>query len=258
MGLGKTKANALGEFVDLLRAAPPRTKPGVTVPLEPDLLAVLGRLVPCDAVVYNDQAIHRRTCWAESWAESVSLGCYLTQDDFVDGDEDLFFDLYWGSYCSHPERTGDFESVVVGTDFCSLREDRASPMYRLLHEEGAAFDRMRLVPLTSPPGHSRRVRFVRAHGCEFSDDERALATLVRPHLVARMRALDLASREVAPLTDRQRQLLTLVAEGYSNQQAARTLGISALTVRSHLEQIYARLGVHSRTEAVALMGSPRP
>jgi len=254
MGLGKTSANALGEFVELLRAAPPRTTPGVTVPLEPDLLAVLGRLVPCDVVVYNDHAIDRRTCWAAS----VSLGDYLTQDDFVDGDEDLFFDLYWGSYCSHPERTGDFESVVVGTDFCSLREDRASPMHKRLDEVGAAFDREMMVPLTSPPGHSRRVRFARARGREFSDNERALATLVRPHLVARMRALDLASREVAPLTDRQRQLLTLVADGYSNQQAARTLAISALTVRSHLEQIYARLGVHSRTEAVALMGSPRP
>jgi len=254
MGLGKTRANALTEFVDLLRAAPPRTKPGVTVPLEPDLLAVLGRLVPCDAVVYNDKAIHRRT----HWAESVSLGGYATQDDFVDGEDDLFFDLYWGSYCSHPERTGDFESVVVGTDFCSLRKDRASPMHVLLRAEGAAFDRMMLVPLTSPPGHSRRVRFVRARGREFSDSERALATLVRPHLVARMRALDLASRPVTPLTDRQRQLLTLVADGYSNQQAARTLGISALTVRSHLEQIYARLGVHSRTEAVAALRTPGP
>ena len=254
MGLGKTSANALGEFVELLRAAPPRTTPGVTVPLEPDLLAALGRLVPCDVVVYNDHAIDRRTCWAAS----VSLGDYLTQDDFVDGDEDLFFDLYWGSYCSHPERTGDFESVVVGTDFSSLREHRTSPMYVLLSENGAAFDREMLMPMTSPPGHSRRVRFVRARGREFSDDERALTTLVRPHLVARMRALDLASRQVAPLTDRQRQLLTLVADGYSNQQAARTLGISALTVRSHLEQTYARLGVHSRTEAVAVLRTPVP
>lgn len=215
---------------------------------------MLGRLVPSDAVIYNDKAIQRRT----HWAESVSLGEYATQDDFGDGDDDGFFDLYWGSSCSHPERTGDFESVILGTDFCGLREYRSSPMYRLLHEFGAAFDRWMLVPLTSPPGHSRRVRFVRARGREFSDDERALATLVRPHLVARMRALDLASRQVTPLTDRQRQLLTLVADGYSNQQAARTLGISALTVRSHLEQTYARLGVHSRTEAVALMGSPRP
>jgi len=126
-------------------------------------------------------------------------------------------------------------------------------MHMMLREYGAAFDREMLVPLTSPPGHSRRVRFVRVRGREFSDEERALATLVRPHLVARMQALDLASRKVVPLTNRQRQLLTLVADGYSNQQAARALRISALTVRTHLEHIYARLGVSSRGEAAALV-----
>ncbi len=45
-------------------------------------------------------------------------------------------------------------------------------------------------------------------------------------------------------------LLRLVAAGHTNTQIARRLGISAATVRTHLENIYERLQVSSRTAAV--------
>jgi DNA-binding NarL/FixJ family response regulator len=54
----------------------------------------------------------------------------------------------------------------------------------------------------------------------------------------------------AQLTGRQRQVLSLVRRGHTNAQVARRLGVTAGTVRAHLEDIYARLDVHSRTEAV--------
>jgi DNA-binding NarL/FixJ family response regulator len=41
-----------------------------------------------------------------------------------------------------------------------------------------------------------------------------------------------------------------VAAGHTNTQIARRLGISESTVRTHLEHIYERLGVSSRTAAV--------
>jgi DNA-binding NarL/FixJ family response regulator len=44
--------------------------------------------------------------------------------------------------------------------------------------------------------------------------------------------------------------LRLVAAGHTNRQIARPLGISEGTVRKHLENIYARLQVSSRTAAV--------
>jgi len=115
------------------------------------------------------------------------------------------------------------------------------------------FDRELLLPLPGPPGHSRRLRFIRQRGRNFDDTDRALAALLRPHLVAHLHALDLVSRGITPLTTRQRQLLALVADGFSNVQVARTLGISRHTVRTHLQQIYARLGVTSRSEATALI-----
>ena len=45
--------------------------------------------------------------------------------------------------------------------------------------------------------------------------------------------------------------MTLVARGYDNAQIARTLRISVNTVRKHLEHVFERTGVRSRTAAVA-------
>jgi DNA-binding NarL/FixJ family response regulator len=52
------------------------------------------------------------------------------------------------------------------------------------------------------------------------------------------------------LPPRQNDLLRLIAAGHTNIQIARRLGISEGTVRTHLENIYERLHVSSRTAAV--------
>jgi DNA-binding NarL/FixJ family response regulator len=54
------------------------------------------------------------------------------------------------------------------------------------------------------------------------------------------------------LTPRETEVLCLLAEGLSNHQIARRLGLSVRTVESHLTRIYSKLGVGSRTEAVLM------
>jgi two-component system, NarL family, response regulator YdfI len=54
-----------------------------------------------------------------------------------------------------------------------------------------------------------------------------------------------------PLTNRERQVLGLLADGFGNKQIAARLGISTNTVKTHLELLFDKLGVSSRTEAVA-------
>jgi DNA-binding NarL/FixJ family response regulator len=57
-------------------------------------------------------------------------------------------------------------------------------------------------------------------------------------------------RPEAPATDRERQVLFLAAEGMTNREIANQLGISARTVQVHLSNLFTKMGVASRTEAV--------
>ncbi len=52
------------------------------------------------------------------------------------------------------------------------------------------------------------------------------------------------------LTDREKQVLKLVAEGRSNKEVAELLGISVKTAMSHREHVMEKLAVHNRTELV--------
>jgi DNA-binding NarL/FixJ family response regulator len=52
------------------------------------------------------------------------------------------------------------------------------------------------------------------------------------------------------LTDREKQVLKLVAEGNSNKEVADVLGISVKTAMSHRERVMEKLGLHNRTELV--------
>jgi two-component system, NarL family, response regulator LiaR len=56
---------------------------------------------------------------------------------------------------------------------------------------------------------------------------------------------------IEPLTPREQQVLTLLVEGRTNLQIGQELGITESTVKSHVSTIIAKMGVASRTEAVA-------
>ena len=52
------------------------------------------------------------------------------------------------------------------------------------------------------------------------------------------------------LTDREKQVLKVVAEGRSNKEVAELLGISVKTAMSHREHVMLKLGAHNRTDLV--------
>ena len=60
-----------------------------------------------------------------------------------------------------------------------------------------------------------------------------------------------ATSLVEPLSRRELEVLSLIAEGLSNQEIARRLVISLRTVKWHASNIYGKLGVKNRTQAVA-------
>ncbi|MFK0044354.1 response regulator [Streptomyces sp. NPDC090741] len=79
----------------------------------------------------------------------------------------------------------------------------------------------------------------------------ALAPAVALRLMDRMRL------PAQALTKRELEVLQLVADGLSNQQISKKLFLSQATVKSHLVHIYAKLGVDSRTSAVATAATRR-
>jgi DNA-binding CsgD family transcriptional regulator len=67
-------------------------------------------------------------------------------------------------------------------------------------------------------------------------------------------ALLLEERQcIARLTPREREILELVSKGNTNAEIAEALWLSPGTVRRHLENVFAKLGVHTRTAAAALL-----
>jgi RNA polymerase sigma factor (sigma-70 family) len=60
------------------------------------------------------------------------------------------------------------------------------------------------------------------------------------------------SQQLPSLTQREREILSLLADGLGNKQIAAQLGISPSTVKTHLEVVFDKLAVSTRAEAVAM------
>jgi LuxR family maltose regulon positive regulatory protein len=56
---------------------------------------------------------------------------------------------------------------------------------------------------------------------------------------------------VEPLSERELEVLQLIADGLTNREIATRLFLSVNTVKAHTRNVYGKLGVHSRTQAVA-------
>ena len=87
---------------------------------------------------------------------------------------------------------------------------------------------------------SAEVVLVAEEARSMSDDE-----------AAETASIGVDARRAVLLTAREREVLQLLADGLGNKQIAARLGISTSTVKTHLEELFDRLDVASRAEAVA-------
>lgn len=109
--------------------------------------------------------------------------------------------------------------------------------------------------LSAPPGIARYFSVSRrqADG-DFNNRDRELIELLRPFLVALRGRFDAPAAQLTSgdgLTDRENEIIAWVARGKTNQEIAALLIVSPHTIRKHLERAYQKLGVHTRTAAVA-------
>jgi DNA-binding CsgD family transcriptional regulator len=202
------------------------------------------RLVPADNVSFVEFDDRKRATYFDQ-----EYG-RLTEDS--DPGEELFWLHYWDCMaCSYPSHAGDERSVTMISDFYTDRQFHSSGMYADYFSP-LRFEREIMLCIRAPAGRTRRLLFFRGPGSDFNERDRLLLTLLRPHLDELYQRLEFRRRGVQNLTRRQRQLLQLVAAGHTNAEIAKRLYISPPTVRKHLENIFERLGVGSRTAAAAL------
>ncbi len=221
---------------------------------EPDavfeVLDDLDALIGCDVVAFNAMDTpgrrHRHAQLIASGQRELASPAELEA-----ADHEPFWRWYWQcAPCSLPDRLETSVAVSI-SDFYTVREWAQHRMSEVL---GRLSDEL-LVSYPDAPGSTRRLLFARESGARFEERERFLITLLMPHVGSLLaRTLAPRPRPEDTLTDRQREVLRLVRIGMANKQIAHALNISTGTVRKHLENIYERLDIHSRTEAVRAAG----
>jgi DNA-binding CsgD family transcriptional regulator len=154
----------------------------------------------------------------------------------------------------YPARTGDTTSVIRWSDFYTVSELRNTPFFD--HVSSYSLDRYAIiVPLPAQPGCIRRIAFFRDNR-DFSEGDRLALQLLRPHLHEVYLDAERRRQGIPHLSRREVEVLRLASQGYSNADIARILFISPATVAKHMEHIFDRTGVRTRSAAAALALPP--
>jgi DNA-binding CsgD family transcriptional regulator len=217
-------------------------------PFPRPVLDQFRRLIPCDTVSYHE------------WSFDGRLNFCVSSDD-----EEAVLDT-WRAYPAFhhqdplPAGFGDEASIahvpraqaLRFSDVISLREFRRLDLHReVCRPLGVDYVMKIFLPVTTGG-----TAFVFDAGCrDFTERDRAVLDVLAPHLT-RLHRRAASQRPPAAaasiLTSREQQVMRLVAEGLSNGEVANALFLAPGTVRKHLDNIYAKLGVHNRTAAVSV------
>jgi DNA-binding CsgD family transcriptional regulator len=159
---------------------------------------------------------------------------------------------------SHLEATGDGSPMTI-SDFLSLERFHRLGVYAEFYRH-VPVEYQIAIGLPKTDGRIVAIALNRARG-DFTEDDRDLLAVLRAPLVramirarsrhrARQALNGPAGGRLADLTDRELQLVELIALGNTNIAIARKLGISPRTVAHHLDSAYRKLDVTSRAAAV--------
>ncbi len=211
----------------------------------------LAALVRCDAVSFpEDDLAHGHGLllqWREDGDRLLELGDSQPPQppEFWRYAEDFL-------PCSYPQRTGDLVRVVRWSDFYTPTQLGNVPMFaEFFGRDG--FKHGMHVSFPTLPGRIRKITFWRGAGPDFTERDRLVVELLRPHLWEVYLDAQRRRHHVPRLSKREWEVLKLAHQGYGNTEIALQMFISVATVRKHMEHIFDRTGVRTRTAAAALM-----
>lgn len=208
--------------------------------VEHEVLVELGEIVEADWVGYSEL----------DWVARRPVVTYerptTPMDALSDWQAQVAF--FWSEVAPyapiHQAALSGRRGAMRISDFGSRTEVERSRYYNLWMRPFGV-EHILEVELEAPDRSTRTFHFDRHGGRDFSERDRAVLDLLQPYL-SRLRG------GAAPaLTPREREVLTCVSRGLTNTQVARELWLAPSTVRKHLENVYAKLGVTTRTAAVA-------
>ena len=221
----------------------------------------LATLVGCDVITYNEIGpAPGQTRYADYPAGALDPA---TQPVFA-------AHVHEHPLINHYRVTGSGEPVMI-SDFLTQQRFHRLGLYAEFFR-GIPVEHQMALSLPGPDQQVIGVALSRAR-YDFCDEDRALLSVLRAPLIAALiRArrrrqagqvyTAVACSGLADLTEREIQILRLVADGRTNVSIARALEVSPRTVAKHLEHIYRKFGVSSRAAAVSRMtmsaGSMKP
>ena len=224
------------------------------------VLPGLSTLVGCDVLTYN---------------EIGSASGETRYADYPAGARDPATQPVFAAYVhehplvNHYRATGSGEPVMI-SDFLSRQRFHRLGLYAEFFR-GIPVEHQMAISLPGPDEQVIGVALSRARR-DFRDSDRALLSALRAPLIAALQRARrrqqagqvlnaLACGGLASLTDREIQIMRLVAAGRTNIAIAHKLDVSPRTIAKHLEHIYRKLEVSSRAAAVSrivLVGAQDP
>ena len=251
----------------LLKALGELYQPTTVAGFPTRLFAILDELLPGTAVSLDfvDYARHR--------TESHVASNHLTPAQAAEV-EAVVREFIWQNPVGAHLAAGHSTAVIQPTDLVSQRQFRRTDLYQLAFRP-SGMEYQIVASLAWPQGFGGLV-VNRPRSRNFTLREVALVTQLRPHVERAYLALrqlaDLRSRlekaqailaaaghvvhparqVAAGLTPREGEVLHWVSQGKRNGEVALILGISLRTVEKHVEHLFAKLGVETRTALAAV------
>jgi DNA-binding CsgD family transcriptional regulator len=219
------------------------------------VLPGLAALVGCDVITYNEIGpAPSQTRYADYPAGALDpatqpvFAAYVHEHPLV----------------NHYRATGNGEPVMI-SDFLTQQQFHRLGLYTEFFR-GIPVEHQVAISLPGPDQEVIGIAMSRARH-DFCDEDRALLSVLRAPLIAallRARRRRQAGQAytangcsgLADLTEREIQILRLVADGHTNASIAHALEVSPRTVAKHLEHIYRKVRVSSRAAAVSRMTMP--
>jgi DNA-binding CsgD family transcriptional regulator len=256
------RADHRGALLDFLMAA---VADEGTTPFSTDVLAGLRRVVRCEAVCYWEWSVQELLEFSLAADEPESILPVWRVYPQVRQDDPLPGGAPRGSLLPNREWLG---RTLAISDFLSDREFRRRGLYAEVCKPLGVRAVMKVfLPTGTATGASlvfdtTRSRFAEGHRLTLQRLVPHLAQLRRNALARRtypalIDSTAAARTRLLRLTARERVVLARAAAGETNAAIAAALFISPGTVRKHLEHIYDKLEVRSRTEAAAIYTQER-